>query len=135
MAIEVQVSAVTVLVTSEPKERMTYEYQGDKKVPKGRLADADGRPLTGVSAVVVCEPLGMLGEAQVLLPDVQARALAMGAIVRVEGSHVVAKLTGGDFASIRATITGERVSPVGQWLEWVAGAGRPSGKPSDTRAA
>jgi hypothetical protein len=44
-------------------------------------------------------------------------------------------LAGGDFSAIRATVTGERVTPLGHWVEWIAaGAGR-GGKPSETRAA
>ena len=56
-----------------------------------------------------------------------------GAVVRIEGTTTV-RLTGGDYASIRATVTGERISPLGQWTEWIAASGR-SGKPSETRAA
>ena len=91
------------------------------------------RPVTSVTAVVVAEPLGLLGDATVQLPDVQAAGLVPGAVVRIEG-QTTARLSGGDYAAIRSTVTGERVTPLGHWAEWVANAGRP-GKPSDSRQA
>ena len=48
--------------------------------------DAEGRPVSGVSAVVIAKPLGMLGDAKVLLPDMQAAGLVPGSIIRVEGT-------------------------------------------------
>jgi hypothetical protein len=87
-----------------------------------------------VSAVVVAEPVGLLPDAQVQLPDIQMSGLVPGAVVRIEGTTTV-RLTGGDYAAIRATVTGERISPLGQWTEWIASAAGRSGKPSETRAA
>ena len=134
MAIELQVSSVTALVTSEPRPRQIYEGQGTDRKSKGRVVDAEGRPLSGFTAVVLAEPLGMLADAQVLLPDIQMTGLVVGAVVKVEGA-TTARLAGGDFSAIRATVTGERVTPLGHWVEWIAaGAGR-GGKPSETRAA
>lgn len=132
MAIELQVSSVTALVTGEPKERQIYRGQGDKRESAGRLTDTDGRPVSGVSAVVMAEPLGLLGDATLLLPDVQAVGLVPGAIIRVEGT-TTARLAGGDFATIRTSVTGERVTPIGRWQEWIAQA-RPT-KAGDGRAA
>ena len=132
MAIELQVSSVSALITGEPRERQIYRGQGDKRESAGRLTDADGRPVSGVTAVVLAEPLGMLGDATVLLPDMQAAGLTPGAIIRVEG-NTVARLAGGDFAAIRATVTGERVTPVGRWQDWIA-QGRPA-KSGEGRAA
>lgn len=132
MAIELQVSSVTALVTGEPRERQIYRGQGDKRESAGRLTDAEGRPVSGVAAVVMAEPLGLLGEATVLLPDVQAAGLVPGAIIRVEG-NTTARLAGGDFATIRTSVTGERVTPIGRWQEWIAQA-RPA-KSGDGRAA
>ena len=77
---------MTALVTGEPRERQVYQGQGDARRVVGRFTDADGRPLSAVSAVVVAEPLGMLGDATVLLPDMQAAGLTPGAIIRVEGN-------------------------------------------------
>ena len=122
MAIELRVTSVTALVTGEPRERQVYQGQGDARRVVGRFTDADGRPLSAVPAVVVAEPLGMLGDATVLLPDMQAAGLQMGSVVRVEG-NTTARLSGGDFAAIRAAITGERVSPVGVFQAWVAQGG------------
>ena len=55
MAIDVQVSAVTALVVSGPKERQVYEGRGDDKKAKGRATDAEGRPVSAITAVVLCE--------------------------------------------------------------------------------
>ena len=134
MAIELQVTAVTALVTSEPRERQIYDGRGDDRRVKGRFVDSSGRPVSVVSAVVVAEPVGLLPDAQVQLPDIQMSGLVPGAVVRIEGTTTVG-LTGGDYAAIRATVTGERISPLGQWTEWIASAAGRSGKPSETRAA
>lgn len=134
MAIELQLSSVTALVTSEPRERQVYEGRGDDRKSRGRFTDAEGRPVSMVSAVVLAEPLGLLGDAQVQLPDVQMTGLLPGAVIRVEGV-ITARLAGGDYAAIRATITGERVTPLGSWVEWVAAAQSRGGKPADSRAA
>ena len=135
MAIELQVSSVTALVTSEPRERQIYDGRGDDRKVKGRFMDAAGRPVSVVNAVVLAEPIGLLPDAQVQLPDIQMTGLVPGAVVRIEGV-TTARLIGGDYAAIRATVTGERVTPLGHWTEWIAGAtaGR-AGKPSETRAA
>lgn len=130
MAIELQVASVTALVTSGPRERQLYEGRGDDRKSKGRFTDPEGRPVSTVSAVVMADPVGLLADATVQLPDIQAAGLLPGAVVRVEGSITV-RLTGGDYAAIRATVTGERVTPLGQWSEWIA-AGR---KPAESRAA
>lgn len=119
MAIELQVSSVTALITSEARERQVYRGQGEKRESVGRLTDSSGRPLSGASAVVMCEPLGMLPEATVLLPDMQAAGLVVGAVIRIEGT-TTARLAGGDYASIRTTVTGEHITPVGRWQDWVA---------------
>lgn len=134
MAIELQLSSVTALVTSEPRERQVYEGRGDDRKSRGRFTDPEGRPVSMVSAVVLAEPLGLLGDAQVQLPDVQMTGLVPGAVIRVEGV-TTARLAGGDYAAIRATITGERVTPLGSWVEWVAAAQNRTGKPADSRAA
>ena len=134
MAIELQVSSVTALVTSEPRERQIYDGRGDNRTVKGRFTDAEGRPVSTVNAVVVAEPVGLLPDAQVQLPDIQAKGLVPGAVVRVEGSTIIARLTGGDFAAIRAVVTGERVTPLGQWTDWITAQSRPN-KPGETRAA
>jgi hypothetical protein len=134
MALELQVSSVTALVTSEPREKQIYEGRGDDRKVKGRFTDAEGRPLSVVNAVVTAEPLGLMPDAQVQLPDIQMTGLAPGAIVRIEGA-TTARLMGGEYASIRAIVTGERVTPVGQWIEWITSASGRTGKPSETRAA
>ena len=69
MAIELQVSSVTALVTSEPRERQIYDGRGDNRTVKGRFTDPEGRPVSTVNAVVVAEPVGLLPDAQVQLVD------------------------------------------------------------------
>src|SRR3954468_9554216 len=133
MAIELPLTSVVALVTSEPRERQIYDGRGDDGKARGRFTDGEGRPVSSVSAVVVAEPLGMLGDATVQLPDLQMTGLVPGAVIRVEGT-LTARLAGGDYAAIRATITGERVVPLGHWTEWIAQT-RPAGKPADSRAA
>ena len=79
-------------------------------------------------------PVGLHGaDAQVQLPDIQMTGLVPGAVIRVEGS-TVARLTGGDYAAIRAVVSGERVTPLGQWTDWIAGQAR-AGKPAEGKAA
>ena len=134
MAIELQVTSVTALVTSEPRERQVYDGRGDDRRVKGRFLDGSGRPVSVVSAVVVAEPVGLLPDAQVQLPDIQMTGLVPGAVVRIEGA-TTARLTGGDYAAIRATVTVERITPLGEWAERIATQSGRTGKPSETRAA
>ena len=133
MAIELQLSSVVALVTSEPREKQVYDGRGEDRKARGRFTDAEGRPVSMVSAVVMADPVGMLGEAMVQLPDVQMTGLVPGAVIRVEGT-ITARLAGGDYGSVRATVTGERLTPIGQWADWIAQA-RPAVKPADSRAA
>lgn len=132
MAIELPLVSVVALVTSEPRERQIYEGRGDDRKARGRFTDGEGRPVSSVSAVVVADPLGMLGDATVQLPDLQMIGLVPGAVIRVEGT-ITARLAGADYAAIRATITGERVVPLGQWSEWIAQ--HRGGKAAEGRAA
>ena len=133
MAIEIPLTSVTALVTGEPRERQLYEGRGEDRKVKGRATDNEGRPVTVVTAVVLAAPIGLLGDANLQLPDIQAAGLVPGAVVRVEGNLSV-RLSGGDYAAIRSTVTGERVTPLGHWGDWVVNAGRP-GKPADSRQA
>jgi hypothetical protein len=133
MAIELQLSSVVALVTSEPREKQVYDGRGEDRKARGRFTDAEGRPVSMVSAVVMADPVGMLGEAMVQLPDVQMTGLVPGAVIRVEGT-ITARLAGGDYGAVRATITGERLTPIGQWADWIAQA-RPAGKLAVSRAA
>ena len=126
MAIELQLSSVVALVTSEPREKQVYDGRGEDRKVRGRFTDAEGRPVSMVSAVVMADPVGMLGEAMVQLPDVQMTGLVPGAVIRVEGT-ITARLAGGDYGAVRATITGERLTPIGQWADWIAQA-RPAVK-------
>src|SRR5690349_1873085 len=111
MAIELDVQSAVVLVTGEVRERKTYSGRGDQRVESGRAVDSDGRPLSVVTGVVIAEPLGLLGDAQVQLPDVQMSGLVAGAAIRLEGRLSV-RLSGRDYGAIGAVVTGERLTPL-----------------------
>jgi hypothetical protein len=134
MAIELQVVSVAALVTGEPRERQVYEGRGDDRVAKGRATDALGRPLSSVPAVVLAQPIGLLPDATVQLPDSQMTGLVPGAVVRLDGQLTV-RLAGGDYAAIRATVTGERIEPLGHWADWIGAALSGKGKAGEPRAA
>lgn len=134
MAIELQVASVVALVTSEPRERKTFEGRDENRRETGRLVDGQGRPLSSVTAVLLVEPLGLLPDAQLQLPDLQMTGLRAGAVVRVEGQLTV-RLAGADYAAIRTTVTGERIEPLGQWVDWIATALGGKGKAGEPRAA
>lgn len=134
MAIELQVVSVTALVTSEPRQRQMYDGRGDDRKATGRAVDGAGRPLSSVSAVVMAEPIGLLPDATVQLPDVQMTGLVPGAVVRLDGQLTV-RLAGGDYAAIRATVTGERIEPLGRWADWISTAVSGKGKAGEQRAA
>src|SRR3712207_9592592 len=119
MALELKVSSVTALVISEPRERQIYEGGGDDRKVKGRVTNAEGRPLSAVNAVVVAEPVGLLPEAQVQLPDIQMTGLEPGAIVRIDGA-TTARLIGGDYFSISGTVTRGGGDPLGPGVGGVA---------------
>ena len=66
------------------------------------------------------------------LPDLQMTGLVPGAVIRIEGG-TIARLTGGDYAAIRATVTGERQTPPGAWTETIAAQSK-AGTPAESRA-
>ena len=79
MAIELQVTSVTALVTSEPRERQIYDGRGRRPQGQGPVSwMRSGRPVSVVNAVVIAEPVGLLPDAQVQLPDIQMTGLRAG---------------------------------------------------------
>src|SRR3954470_22867502 len=84
MAIELQVLSATALVTSAPRERQTYEGRGDDRKSLGRAVDELGRPLSSVSAVVMAEPIGLLPDATVPVPDLDITVLVAGAVAGLD---------------------------------------------------
>ena len=133
MAIELRVTSVTALVTGEPRERQVYQGQGDARRVVGRFTDADGRPLSAVSALVIAEPIGVVDNASVLLPDLQLAGMEPGTAIRLEGELDLV-LKGKEFSVITAELTAERMTPLGSWVEWVK-AGAAGKKPTEARAA
>jgi hypothetical protein len=133
MAIELEIQTAYALVTGDVRERKVYSGRGEQRVEAGRHTDSDGRPVSMVSAVVVAEPLGLLGDAQVQLPDVQMSGLVPGAAIRLEGRLTV-RLSGRDFGAIGAVVSGERLTPIGNFVEWTVAAANGK-KPVEGRAA
>ena len=133
MAIELEVQSALALITGEVRERKTYEGRGDARRETGRAADADGRPVSVVSAVVVAEPLGLLGDAQVQLPDVQLAHVEPGMAIKLEGRLSV-RLSGREYGAIGALVAGERITPLGNFVEWTQAAANGK-KPVEARAS
>src|SRR3712207_9480726 len=98
MAIDIPLTSVTALVTGEPRERQLYEGRGEDRKIKRRATDSEGRPVTVVTAVVLAPPIGLLGDANLQLLDIQAAGLVTGPVVRVAG-HLSARLAGGESAA------------------------------------
>ena len=121
MALELELNSAIALVTSEVREKKTYKGRGDQREETGRATDLDGRPVSTVNAVVIAEPLGLMPDAQVSLPDVQMTGLEPGAAIRLEGRLTV-RLSGRDYGAIGAAVTGERLTPIGNYVEWTLAA-------------
>ena len=121
MAIEVEIGSAAALVTGEARERKLYEGTGDSRRITGRATDDSGRPLSVADAVVITDSLGLLGDAQVQLPDIQMTGLKPGMVIQLEGRLSV-RLAGGDYGSIRSAVTAERLSPLGDYVEWTKAA-------------
>lgn len=121
MAIEMQISNAHALVLEKARERQVYDGRGENRTVRGRATDEMGRPLSGVSAVVITEGMGLLPDAQVQLPDIEAAGLQPGMVISLDGK-ISARLSGGDYASIRSTITAERMTLIGDFTEWIQGA-------------
>lgn len=134
MAMQMQVSGAVALVTGEPRERQTYSGSGESRTVAGRATDAAGRPVSGVSAVVVGDSVGLVADATVLLPDAQMTGLMPGAVIRLDGDLSM-RLVGGDYGSVRATFTGERLTPLGDGVAALRAMGEKAGKSETGRAA
>jgi hypothetical protein len=133
MALELELVSAIALVTSEPREKKIYKGRGDQREESGRATDVDGRPVSTVNAVVIAEPLGLVGDAQVSLPDVQLARVEPGMAIRLEGRLSV-RLSGRDFGAIGAVVSGERITPLGSFVEWTLAAANGK-KPVEARAS
>ncbi|HEY8790377.1 MAG TPA: hypothetical protein VIM10_14755 [Actinopolymorphaceae bacterium] len=134
MAMNVDLKSALALVVSEARERQTYTGTGDARVVSGRLVDVAGRPLSGCSALVLTDAFGLASDAAVLVPDSQIAALIPGSVVRLDG-ELHARLVGGDYGSIRTTVTAERVTPLGDAAQILRGLAEKAPKPVETRPA
>lgn len=101
------IEAGWALITGTASQK--FEYRDGKK-SDSRKSDEQGRPVTGVPCLMRLPLLG-LTEVTLQAPDSQAEAMAKGAIVTFPGGTVQA--FGGDFGSIRATVTVEHLTPAG----------------------
>jgi len=133
MALRMKLQAAIAMVTGEVKEKDLYAGSGDKQQKVGRRTDRDGRPLSAVSALVIAEPIGVVDNASVLLPDLQLAGMEPGTAIRLEGELDLV-LKGKEFSVITAELTAERMTPLGSWVEWVK-AGAAGKKPPEARAA
>ena len=121
MAIELQLVSAVAMITGEPREKQLYRGTGEARQSLGRATDDEGRPVSVVNAVVVAEPVGLLPDAVIQLPDLQMTGLKPGAAVRLDG-RLTARLVGGDYAAIRATVAGELLTALGSYVEWANAA-------------
>ena len=116
-------AGVVALVLSDPRERSAYTGTGDARQVTGRALDGEGRPLSAFSALLVGESLGLIGDATVQVPDSQVTGLEAGAAVRLDGSASM-RFIGGDYGAVRATVTAERLSPLGDGQAALIGLGQ-----------
>lgn len=115
-AVSLKVPAgVVALVMSEPRERQAYTGSGDARQVTGRAMDAEGRPVSSFSALLVGDAFGMIGDATVQVPDAQVTGLEAGSAVRLEGT-VSLRISGADYGAVRSVVTAERLSPLGDGL-------------------
>lgn len=116
-------NGTTAAITKKATERQSYEGRGDARRVVGRLTDEAGRPVSGANGVAVAPGVGLLADATVLAPDVYGEVMQEGAVVRLVGDGMTAKLSGADFGAIRVTISGvERVEPIGSLADVLAAA-------------
>jgi hypothetical protein len=134
MAMNVDLSSALALVVSEPRERQSYSGTGDTRVVSGRLVDVAGRPLSGCSALVLTDAFGLASDATVLVPDSQGAGLIPGSVVRLDGT-LTARLVGGDYGSIRTTVTAERITPLGDAAQILRGLADKAPKQTENRPA
>lgn len=97
------------LIGEQPREGRVWQ-EGVPKADRPRKTSESGSPLTEVGAMM---SLPMLGWTDVTIqaPDSQAAAMAPGALVTFGRAQVA--LRGGDYGSIRTTVTVETLSPAG----------------------
>ncbi len=111
---------VVALVLSDPRERQSYVGSGDARTVTGRAIDAEGRPVSSFSALLVGDTFGMIGDATVQVPDSQVTGLEAGSTVRLEGK-VSLRMSGSDYGAVRSVVTAERLSPLGDGISALTG--------------
>lgn len=103
------IEAGWALITGNASQAHAW-IEGKPKSERPRKSDEQGRPLTQVTALMRLPLLGVL-EVTLAAPDSQAEAMAKGALVTFPGGGV--SVFGGDFGSLRATVTVEHLTPAG----------------------
>lgn len=124
MSMDISIAnGTTAVVKAKASERQSYEGRGESRRAVGRMIDKAGRPVSGAGAVAVVPGVGLLADATVLAPDVYGEVMQEGAVVRLVGDGITAKLSGGDYGAIRATISGvERIEAIGLLADVIAAA-------------
>lgn len=118
----------TAIVTKAARQRQEYAGTGDKRQVVGRLSDDQGRPLSGAAVLLATGTVGLISDATVLVPDVQAEQLVEGAVVALSGT-MSARIVGGDYGAVRSTVTGvESVQQVGEIVSVLANTVRGASK-------
>ena len=119
---QIQIHGMSAIVTSRPTERQEYEGKGEQRKVIGRLRDSEGRALSGASVVVITQEVGMVSDGTIYVPDGVAMKLVEGTVVSVPGTAVL-RMMGGDYGSIRGSVTGvSDVSPRGTLVDLLASA-------------
>ncbi len=134
MSMQFTLTSAIALVTGDPRERQTYSGSGDARVAAGRLTDVAGRPVSGCTALVLTDAFGLASDATVLVPDSQSAGLVAGSVVRLDG-ELSARLVGGDYGSIRTTVTAERITPLGDAVQILKALAEKAPKQADSRSA
>lgn len=114
---------IRLFTTQAPRQAQTYEGSGESRRVVGRLTNAAGELLSRVSVVAATPTMGLLGDATLELPDSMAETIHPGDFVEVNGD-LSARLVGGDFGAVRATIQGaQAVKSLGSATELMLGKG------------
>lgn len=112
---------IRAFITADPRPAQAYEGSGDSRRVVGRLTNTAGEPVSRVSIVAATPALGLLGDATLEVPDTAAEVVRSGDFIEV-GGDLSARLVGGDFGTVRATIQGtQSVKPIGSATELMLG--------------
>lgn len=110
------VGGVLPVIALRVTQAHVYDRAAQKKTDERQTTEA-GAPMTRVTGLAAVTGDDLV-DVTVELSDKMAASLsgAGGELIRVQGENLVAKVTGGDFGAVRATVTGaesaEAVAPM-----------------------